>query len=1087
MNLTKVLSVCLTTFTLALAVADAQTKTATTTTLAVTSGGSAVTSVASGSVVTLTASVKAGATAVTPGQVKFCDASANYCTDIHLLGTAQLTSAGTAVFKFRPAIGGHSYKAVFVGTNSDSGSTSGAAALTVTGLAPTATSIAQSGSTGNYTLTATVSGIANTGPTGTVSFLDTSNNNSVLETAELGVSTAGLNFLNSSNPATGQYSYSIAAGDFNGDGIPDLAVTNSANNNLTILLGDGSGNFTATATSPSTGVNPYSVAAGDFNGDGILDLAVANFDPSGGISTATILLGNGDGTFTAAPAGPAEGTLAAFIAVGDFNGDGILDLAVVNALGGSAPGTVTILLGKGDGTFTPATASPATGNSPFSVAVGDFNGDGIQDLAVANSGSTNLTILLGNGDGTFTPAAMSPATGNEPTSIAVGDFNGDGILDLAVTNYGSINSDGVTILLGNGNGTFTSATSLATGIQPYSIAIGDFNGDGIPDLAVANNASLNVTVMLGNGNGTFAATQVNSQMSSNPQFVSAGDFTGTGRTDLAVAVAYPNSTGNLTVLLAENQTATATASGISVGPTATGTHLVVANYPGDSGNAASTSATTGLSAMQGTPTVNVAASANPATYGSVVLTATVAGSGLTPTGTVSFLSGGSTQLGTGTLNANGVAAFTASSLAVGSYSITAKYAGDTDYIAATSTPYSLTVNQATPTINWTNPAAITYGTVLGAAQLNASSSVAGSFSYSPAAGTVLKAGSQNLSVTFTPTDTTDYQSATATVTLTVNQALPTINWATPAAITSGTALSATQLDATASVPGSLVYSPAAGTTPVVGSDTLSVTFTPTDTIDYTTATATVTLAVNNPVPVMGSMTPAVANAGGAAFTLTVNGAGFVANSTIQWGTIALTTTFVSSSQLTAQVTAADIATAGAYAVTVQTPAPVGGTSGILQFEVDSAAAGTSTPIFSTVTATVTPGQTASYQVALPAGTTVTSVSCLNFPTGSSCSYAAGTVTITTSSTTPAGTYQVTVVFNVTESGTASADILLPILLLPLMFLRKKLAARGIWITACLGLVLMAATAFVCAGCGGGGSNTQTHQVTSAGVVGLTVQ
>ena len=153
------------------------------------------------------------------------------------------------------------------------------------------------------------------------------------------------------------------------------------------------------------------------------------------------------------------------------------------------------------------------------------------------------------------------------------------------------------------------------------------------------------------------------------------------------------------------------------------------------------------------------------------------------------------------------------------------------------------VDKATPTITWATPSAITYGTALSPTQLNATASVPGTFVYSPVSGAMLGAGSQTLSVTFTPTDTTDYNTATATVTLTVNKATPTITWATPSPITYGTALSSTQLNATASVPGTFVYSPVSGTVLGAGSQTLSVTFTPTDTTDYNTATATVTLTV----------------------------------------------------------------------------------------------------------------------------------------------------------------------------------------------------------------------------------------------------
>jgi sugar lactone lactonase YvrE len=401
--------------------------------------------------------------------------------------------------------------------------------------------------------------------------------------------------------------------------------------------------------------------------------------------------------------------------------------------------------------------------------------------------------------------------------------------------------------------------------------------------------------------------------------------------------------------------------------------------------------------------------------------------------------------------------------------------------------------QATPTITWATPAAITYGTALSGSQLNATSTVAGTFTYSPAAGTVLGAGQQRLTVTFTPTDSTDYTTATGSVTLTVNQVAPAITWATPAAITYGTALSATQLDATASVPGTFVYTPAAGTVPAIGNDTLSSVFTPTDSTDYSTATSSVSLTVNPGAPVLSGISPGYVSAGGAAFPLTATGSGFIAGSTVYWGTTALATTYGSATQLTAQVTAADIASAGITLITVQTPAPGGGTSSALQFEVDSAGAGSTAPTFTTVTATVTAGSPASYPVTLPSSVESATVNCLNLPTGVTCSYSAttNTLTITTSSTTPKGTYQITVVFTETVSGAAASWILLPILLLPLVFLRRKLAARGVWVTASLGLVLLAGAAVACAGCGGGGSSTppppQTHQAVSSGAVSITVQ
>jgi sugar lactone lactonase YvrE len=200
-----------------------------------------------------------------------------------------------------------------------------------------------------------------------------------------------------------------------------------------------------------------------------------------------------------------------------------------------------------------------------------------------------------------------------------------------------------------------------------------------------------------------------------------------------------------------------------------------------------------------------------------------------------------------------------------------------DYTTATATVIIL-VNPAASTITWATPAAIPYGTALSAAQLNATSSVPGSFVYTPAAGTVLTAGSQTLSVTFTPTDATDYTTATTSLTLTVSKAAPPITWATPAAVTYGTALSATQLNATSSVPGSFVYTPAAGTMLTAGSQTLSVTFTPTDTTDYAMATISVTLTVSKAAPPITWATPAAVTYGTALSATQLNASSSVAGS-----------------------------------------------------------------------------------------------------------------------------------------------------------------------------------------------------------------
>src|SRR6202044_3920675 len=196
-------------------------------------------------------------------------------------------------------------------------------------------------------------------------------------------------------------------------------------------------------------------------------------------------------------------------------------------------------------------------------------------------------------------------------------------------------------------------------------------------------------------------------------------------------------------------------------------------------------------------------------------------------------------------------------------------AAGTDTLSVTFTPtdtvnYStvtktvqIVVTQAAPVITWSNPASIVYGTALSATQLNATASVPGALVYTPAAGSIPAAGTDTLSVTFTPTDTTNYSTVTKTVQIVVTQAAPVITWSNPASIVYGTALSATQLNATASAPGTLVYTPAAGTIPVTGTDTLTVTFTPTDTVNYSTVTKTVQIVVTQAASTVSWSNPAI--------------------------------------------------------------------------------------------------------------------------------------------------------------------------------------------------------------------------------------
>lgn len=322
---------------------------------------------------------------------------------------------------------------------------------------------------------------------------------------------------------------------------------------LTILLSStacGQGNFLPGVNYPVN--NLSGVAVGDINGDKKLDVLVANLDGRVGI-----LLGNGNGTLqpetfinvlTTSPACTTYG-----VALGDFNGDGFLDLAVVchNIVLGTYPdhGSIQILLGNGDGTFRTPVVYAVDGLNPSSIFAADFNGDKKLDLAVLNQASNNITILLGNGDGTFgTAVDYNMPSGTTPISMAVGDLNGSGRADIAVAGYTS-QVGVITVFLANPDGSLGTGTNWITTTPavcaqascaaPTAVAITDVNNDGKLDLVADDNAGAGLVCLLGNGDGTFGAVIVSDAarvFATVRASLAVGDFNGDSKQDVAEAL-----------------------------------------------------------------------------------------------------------------------------------------------------------------------------------------------------------------------------------------------------------------------------------------------------------------------------------------------------------------------------------------------------------------------------------------------------------------------------------------------------------------------------------------------------------------------
>jgi hypothetical protein len=543
--------------------------------------------------VTLSAAVATGGIPATAGTVEFFDGATSLGT-AQVAGSvpAKGYTTGTAVLKIILAPGEHSLTAKYRGIlAAPTAVTATAVSVTVAGSLPASIALAaQPGAknSANYDLTATVTGFGFQVPTATVDFTETSVvqdfGGASLDSANAAHTFLAPAYLTSGDSSGAGPAASVVA-DLNGDGIPDIATPNASftEGTVSVLIGNGDGTFQKPVTYP-TGIFAESVAVGDFNNDGILDLAVTcQYNSSFSSGLVSILLGNGDGTFQ--PQIPLN--LPGFpvgTSVGDFNRDGILDVASVQF----SPLTLVVAFGNGDGTFqSPASYDITASNfSPYAMAAGDFNGDGALDIAEANSSDGTVGVFLNNGDGTF--AAKGYVSVTDPQWITVADTNGDGKQDMLVSDY---SDETVVSLLGNGDGTFTKAASYTMAGFPASLAVADLDGDGKTDLVAGFfYPQIGVGVLHGNGDGTFGKETDYATGQGHGYAVTLGDLNGDGTPDLISADINVNDSAsqNLAILLNVTQSQATVSNASVAGPDTTQQELQSV-YSGDNSYVAASS------------------------------------------------------------------------------------------------------------------------------------------------------------------------------------------------------------------------------------------------------------------------------------------------------------------------------------------------------------------------------------------------------------------------------------------------------------------------------------------------------------------
>ncbi|NDC39574.1 MAG: hypothetical protein EBZ48_16300, partial [Proteobacteria bacterium] len=340
------------------------------------------------------------------------------------------------------------------------------------------------------------------------------------------------------SPLQENYTYGLALGDVNGDGISDIVTAERSPQNraqASVQIGRGDGTFVRQVTYSMEGgaSGSYSQALGlrDLNDDGFLDIVTAGWDGSTG--RTTVRLGRGDGSFGTPVSYATEGSASTAVTVGDLNGDGILDL--VTAGSDPASGQATVRLGRGDGSFGTAVSYATEAFGSSAATLGDLNGDGFLDLVTVGTASDGRsTIRLGRGDGSFGSAVSYSIANSYGSSVVLGDLNSDGLLDLIATGTNDGLGGQVSIRLGQGNGSFGTQVTYAIDGELLNafrpITIGDLNGDGFLDLVIGG-----VSTRLGTGNGSFGSAVTYSTLDSSAirtLSLAVGDLNGDGVLDI---------------------------------------------------------------------------------------------------------------------------------------------------------------------------------------------------------------------------------------------------------------------------------------------------------------------------------------------------------------------------------------------------------------------------------------------------------------------------------------------------------------------------------------------------------------------------